>query len=319
MLHKKIRAGEHPTTCYTQFIPMASYPLQRPHNDDQSHHHHHHRSRIPVRRRNPDHRHPPPPPYSVRVVFPHDPRSSQRKRSKHPPVHQSQGPNANGSFNRPAPIVHPPRPRRRLTKPPPDTFVQLPSTGPRQSRPSDWRADYRPRRPCGQGGCCLSSCFSLLCSCFRPRSVTLHPILSCAVRSMCYDLRQSYHSIILWGNRVLDINILHQLAVDPSVSKMRIFHPLLPWEITVRGHRGHGIRIIDVLQQIESALHTNVRRRDIDNVEITSDHRARINLAFGRRVSGQAVQRVDFLEHECMFTGLQKVAGRSWRMETSRF
>lgn len=124
---------------------------------------------------------------------------------------------------------------------------------------------------------------------------------------------------MLSGNRFLDIDISHQLAVDPSVSKMRIFHPLLPWEITVRGVHGHAIRIVDVLRQIERCLHTNVRRRDIDNVEITSDHRARINLAFGRRVNGQAIQRIDFLEHEYIFSGLEKVIGGSWRMKTLRF
>ncbi|KAK0454139.1 uncharacterized protein EV420DRAFT_622442 [Desarmillaria tabescens] len=136
---------------------------------------------------------------------------------------------------------------------------------------------------------------------------------------MYYDLRQSYHSIVLSGNHILDVDISHQVAVDPSVSNMRIFHPLLPWEITVRGVHGHAIRIIDVLRQIDRSLHTNVRRRDIDNVEITSDHRARINLTFERRPNGQAIQRVDFLEREYIFMGLEKVIGGSWRMRTSRY
>ncbi|KAK0439374.1 hypothetical protein EV421DRAFT_858316 [Armillaria borealis] len=312
---------------------MASYPLYRPHNDDQSYLFH-----VPGRRRNQDYRYvrfsvPPdmqnvdklnqPPPYSAKPMeqaFPRDQRP-QHTRSKHSPV-QRQRSRATGMFSkRPATVVHgTPRPRRRLTKPPPDTFVPLPGTRPRQSRPRDWRADYRPGRTCGwQGGCCLSSCFSLLCCCFRPRNVALHPVLSCAGRSMYYDLRQSYHSIVLSGNHILDTDISHQLAVDPSVSKMRIFHPLLPWEITVRGVHGHAIRIVDVLRQIERSLHTNVRRRDIDNVEITSDHRARINLAFGRRVNAQAIQRVDFLEHEYIFAGLEKVTRGSWRMKTLRF
>ncbi|KAK0219870.1 hypothetical protein IW262DRAFT_985559 [Armillaria fumosa] len=256
-------------------------------------------------------------------AFLHDQRP-QHTRSKHSLIRQHQRSRATGTFSKrqtTLAVVHgTPRARRRLTKPPPDAFVRLPSTRPRQSRPKDWRADYRPSRPCGwQGGCCLSLCLSLLCCCLRPRNVTLHPLLSCAGRSMYYDLRQSYHSIVLSGNRILDIDILHQLAVDPSVSKMRIFHPLLPWEITVRGVHGHAVRIVDILRQIDRSLHTNVRRRDIDNAEITSDHRARINLAFGRRLNGQAIQRVDFLEHEYIFAGLEKVTGGSWRMKTLRF
>ncbi|KAK0203895.1 hypothetical protein DFS33DRAFT_841602 [Desarmillaria ectypa] len=293
---------------------MASHPLHGLHNDSQIY-----PPKVPSRRKNRDYRHPPP--YSTRPMgqaFSHDPRRSQHIRSKHSSVHQCQRPRASGT-SRLTPAAHTHRPRRRLTKPPPDAFVQLPGTRPRQSRPRDWRPDYRPGRRCGQGGCNLSSCLSLLCCCFRPRNVALHPLLSCAERSMYYDLRQSYHSIVLSGNCILDIDISHQLAVDPSVSKMRIFHPLLPWEIIVRGVHGHAIRILDVLRQIDHSLHTNIRRRDIDNVEITSDHRARINIAFERRANGQAIQRVDFLEREYIFTGLEKITDGSWCIKTSRY
>lgn len=107
-----------------------------------------------------------PPPYSAQPIeqaFLHD-RRPQHTRSKHSPVHQRS--RVIGTFSkRQTTVVHgTPRPRRRLTKPPPDAFVPLPGTRLRQSRPKDWRAYYRPGRPCGrQGGCCLSSCLSLLC------------------------------------------------------------------------------------------------------------------------------------------------------------
>ncbi|KAK0192444.1 hypothetical protein F5146DRAFT_503294 [Armillaria mellea] len=120
----------------------------------------------PSRQRNRDYRHPPP--YSAKPMeqaFLHDQRP-QHTHSKLSPIHQHQRSRAAGTFSkRQTTVVHgTPRPRRRLTKPPPDAFVPLPGTRPRQSRPKDWRADYRPGRPCGwQGGCCLSSCLSLLC------------------------------------------------------------------------------------------------------------------------------------------------------------
>ncbi|KAK0217379.1 hypothetical protein EDD85DRAFT_371490 [Armillaria nabsnona] len=120
----------------------------------------------PSQRRNRDYRHPPP--YYAKPIeqaFLHDQRP-QHTRSKHSPVHHRQRSRVIGTFSkRQTTVVHgTPRPRRRLTKPPPDAFVPLPGTRPRQSRPKDWRAYYRPGRPCGwQSGCCLSSCLSLLC------------------------------------------------------------------------------------------------------------------------------------------------------------
>ncbi|KAH0581569.1 hypothetical protein H2248_011276 [Termitomyces sp. 'cryptogamus'] len=74
-----------------------------------------------------------------------------------------------------------------------------------------------------------------------------------------------------------------QLATNPPVSHMRLFHPLLPWHIDVYKKIDNGIMVEDVIMQVYLALQSQIGARHYFNEELGNETRERIVRAYERR------------------------------------
>ncbi|KAH0582200.1 hypothetical protein H2248_011848 [Termitomyces sp. 'cryptogamus'] len=142
-----------------------------------------------------------------------------------------------------------------------------------------------------------------------------------------YDLRFQAHPQILTfphlGRPYNHID-LAQLATDPPIDRMRLFHPLLPWYIDVHKTVDNGIMVEDVIMQMYSALQSQISSRDYFNAELGSDVRERIAKAYQLRTRGDEeetqegirIRRVDYLEDNTLFVGLERTEDGLWEMKT---
>ncbi|KAG6887732.1 hypothetical protein C0995_013287 [Termitomyces sp. Mi166 len=191
-------------------------------------------------------------------------------------------------------------------------------------RPKDWRPDYEARR-------------TLIPRIQRPRSDveefkdpirrTIHTTLAYNPTDPCvsYDLRYFPNPSVLTFphlRRLYNHIDFAQLATNPPVHKMRLFHPLLPWYIDVEQHQENGVTVQDVIMQMHIELQTQISARHYFNEELGSSGRERIARAFERRTQGpegeeerkKGIRRVDYLEDRVVFVGLVRARDGLWEM-----
>ncbi|KAG6887730.1 hypothetical protein C0995_013285 [Termitomyces sp. Mi166 len=210
-------------------------------------------------------------------------------------------------------------------------------------RPEDWRPDYEARRSPilrnqrtdVEGNRPLYTVsperqfISYTLSEFKdPIYRTIHGTLAYNPADPCvfYDLRFVPTTPILTFPHLErpynDIDFA-QLATNPPVNKMRLFHPLLPWYIDIEQHQENGVTVQDVIMQIHIELQTQIYGRDYFNEEMGSSGRERIARAFERRTQGpegeeerkKGIRRVDYLEDRVVFVGLVRARDGLWEMK----
>ncbi|KAG6830521.1 hypothetical protein H0H87_007819 [Tephrocybe sp. NHM501043] len=192
-------------------------------------------------------------------------------------------------------------------------------------RPKDWRPDYESR--------------SLVP--FIPRlgknrlevpefsdatKRTIHGNLSYSPNDphVTYDLRLHLDHGLDFPRLEYKYNYIDfaQLATNPPVDQMRLFHPLLPWYIDVVQHHQNGITIQDVLWQMHLQLNVPIISRHFYNEDLPSPNKERIYKAFIARANGDpeeinmGIKRIDFLEDKYTFVGLVRSKNGHWEMKT---
>ncbi|KAF9538508.1 hypothetical protein CPC08DRAFT_717555 [Agrocybe pediades] len=200
-------------------------------------------------------------------------------------------------------------------------------------RPRDWRPDYVAKS--GIAGL-IPSVLGMNSSTVKdysdPIRRTLHPLLAYKSTNppFYYDLRLpgfspehvSFEPLL---NRPANEIDYHQLALQPTCSFMRIYHPKLPWFIDVHQVHPNGITVIDVLQTIAAQLHMSIHGRHYWNDELGDAERKSITLAFQDRTRGQPVEvmqrgilQVDYLGKKCVLEGFVRGGKGLWEMKTRR-
>ncbi|KNZ73610.1 hypothetical protein J132_10698 [Termitomyces sp. J132] len=187
-------------------------------------------------------------------------------------------------------------------------------------RPNDWRWDYGVRRTIDAGARTSIDEFR------DPIERTISATLSYVHSNTCvtYDLRFFPDSKTLFFpilGRVHNHIDFTQLATNPPVDQMRLFHPLLPWYIDVYKKIDSGVTVGDVIMQIYIALQSPIDARQYYNEELGSEIRDRIARAYQWRTQGTAeklkgIKRVDYLEDRCIFVGLVKSRDGMWEIQT---
>ncbi|KAG5352829.1 hypothetical protein C0989_000280 [Termitomyces sp. Mn162] len=122
--------------------------------------------------------------------------------------------------------------------------------------------------------------------------------------------------------RIYNYTDLSQLATNPSVDHMRLFHPLLPWYIDVYKTTNEGVTVQDVIMHMYFQLQTQINAKHYLN-ELGSRTRKRIARAYVRRTQGNdqergyGIRKVDYLEKRNIFVGLVRRDG-IWEIKTRR-
>ncbi|KAG5717225.1 Tyrosine-protein kinase isoform SRK4, partial [Termitomyces sp. T112] len=113
-----------------------------------------------------------------------------------------------------------------------------------------------------------------------------------------------------------------QLATNPPVDQMRLFHPLLPWYIDVHKIIQEGVTVQDVIMDVYMGLQTQINARDYFTEELGSWTRKKIATAYVRRTQGNnqekgnGIRKVDYLEEKNVFVGLVRTKNGMWEMKT---
>ncbi|KAH0578199.1 hypothetical protein H2248_004074 [Termitomyces sp. 'cryptogamus'] len=170
-------------------------------------------------------------------------------------------------------------------------------------RLNDWRWDYGVRRTIDAGA--RTSIDEFRDPIKRTISATLSYVHSntCVTYDLRFfpDLKTLFFPILGHVHNHIDFT---QLATNPPVNQMRLFHPLLPW-------------YIDVYKNIDSGVTVG----DYYNEELGSEIRGRIARAYQSRTQGTAekwkgIKWVDYLEDRCIFVGLVKSRDGMWEIQT---
>ncbi|KAG5735947.1 hypothetical protein E4T56_gene1930 [Termitomyces sp. T112] len=189
-------------------------------------------------------------------------------------------------------------------------------------RPRDWRPDYpktlipRVPRP-------WSDIEEFKDSIKR----TINPILDYNTQGphVIYNLWSYPHPQTLSFpilRRIYNYIDFAQLATNPPVDQMRLFHPLLPWYIDVFKSVDNGVTVQDVIMHVYFQLQTQINARHYFNEELRSGTRERITEAYTQRTQGQdqekmkGIKKVDYLEEKNIFVGLVRTRNGLWEMKT---
>lgn len=243
-----------------------------------------------------------------------------------------------------APSVY--NPRRHVSYPPIDTFYPNASLGPlRLSRkPRTWRGGYKSP---SKGGL-LSRLSSFLARMsfsnqqkqfptspydlgnppFNRPHVHLNPLISHRPRradlTIIYNMRFEPlpHLGVRFLQRPATTLDYYQLATSPSVDRLTVWHPKLPWYIKVRASTPYGVTIHDVLFGIYTQLRRPISQDEYYTDALTAHDREMLGLAFEERCGGDlmeiagGVRRVDFLGQEVGFVGLIRSRKGVWELKS---
>ncbi|KAG6826896.1 hypothetical protein H0H92_013985 [Tricholoma furcatifolium] len=114
-----------------------------------------------------------------------------------------------------------------------------------------------------------------------------------------------------------------QMATQPPVEEMRLFHPLLPWYIDVVAHYQNGITIQDIIWQMHQQVNVEITGKHFYNEALPGGFREKIQQAFHTRTednpaeAARGIKRVDFLEGKVIFRGLVRAKNGYWEIKTS--
>ncbi|KAG6865292.1 hypothetical protein C0991_003677 [Blastosporella zonata] len=141
---------------------------------------------------------------------------------------------------------------------------------------------------------------------------------------VAYDLRFSTDNNLDFPQMNRDYNYIDfaQLATNPPINEMRLFHPLLPWYIDVVESQPNGITIQDVFMQMFMQLNVSIMNHHFYNEDLQANLKERIYQAFIARTNGDraeqelGVKRVDFLQGKVVFVGLVRAKNGHWEMKT---
>lgn len=161
------------------------------------------------------------------------------------------------------------------------------------------------------------------------RDYRLTPLLEYTtptLRPINYDIRldPTQHEITFF-NLARPSNELDflQLATNPAQREMCLWHPRLPWYIFIRGSHENGITVQDVFCQMYEQLFQRIRSSDLYNDALDARTREAITTAYFYRCSDRpellsnGLLRVDFLEFDVVFLGLQRSREGMWEIKTA--
>ncbi|KAF8146958.1 hypothetical protein K438DRAFT_491282 [Mycena galopus ATCC 62051] len=216
------------------------------------------------------------------------------------------------------------------------------------ARPSDWRHDYTPPRRFRfpspfRGGNPLPPYLPLASPNPRvfPEKLKINlehshlcPTLLMPTSKMpviSFDLRSdapfdpSNLELLTIANRPFNPTDLFQFATTRPVSRLRFYHPRLPWYFDVYASLPNGILVADVLQQLHAMLHLPIRPHDFSNTVLNAADREVITSAYRSRcdirvdLMQQGVRRVDFLGADVILQGFMEGKDGMWRMRTTSY
>lgn len=117
---------------------------------------------------------------------------------------------------------------------------------------------------------------------------------------------------------------LYQLATTPPLHEMRLYHPLLPWDVDIRAGSSSGITICDILTQLCSYLQSSIVDVDYFNNVLSPGDREQLGYAYRLRNEGsqeglaKGAYKVDFLGPQVLFRGLARTR-EGWLIKTTNF
>ncbi|KAF7759667.1 hypothetical protein Agabi119p4_11362 [Agaricus bisporus var. burnettii] len=200
-------------------------------------------------------------------------------------------------------------------------------------RPRDWRPDYCPK---------LGTSLYLKLS--RARSEgdayedsvkrSLHSLLEYTPHSppLALDLRYKVkgRSGAILSQRVIrkfnsgDNVDFGQPALSPHASRIRLYHPKLPWYVDIHQSNALGVTLEDVLVQLSSQMRTPIRNRHYYNDSLNDKARAALGQRYSERTEGRenmglkGVTQVDFLGEKFVMEGLVRGDKGLWEIKTGK-
>ncbi|KAJ7223734.1 hypothetical protein B0H12DRAFT_289711 [Mycena haematopus] len=200
------------------------------------------------------------------------------------------------------------------------------------ARPSDWRHDYTPprrfklptpfRRTSGDRTKINLEHSHLCPTLLMPNSRM--PVMSFDLRSDDF-FDPSNLELLTIDDRPFNRTDLIQFATTRPVSRLRFYHPRLPWYFDVRASQPNGVLVADVLQQLHAMLHWPIRQHDFSNVVLNAADRELITGAYRSRCDvrvdllQQGVRRVDFLGASVILQGFLEGKDGMWLIKTTSF
>ncbi|KAJ3526452.1 hypothetical protein NMY22_g10159 [Coprinellus aureogranulatus] len=211
----------------------------------------------------------------------------------------------------------------------PTTFSVVPSQALKRERPSNWRPDYLPPSTSWfkRSLTSLRALFTEHIQLYQRHA--LNPLLASPFPNHTtpfFDLRCNpfifYPLCLPNGQGVMNHVHLLQLATQPALHEMLLWHPRLPWAIVVRSTRTNGVLVSDIMASIYSQLAIPIDSQDYYNQDMTAEDRERIEMAYKIRCSGhigllrRGILRVDFLGSDVGFASLKRSWNGMWEIRT---
>ncbi|RDB25785.1 hypothetical protein Hypma_006431 [Hypsizygus marmoreus] len=201
-------------------------------------------------------------------------------------------------------------------------------------RPDEWRFDYKTPRDEARLSRRLSRCIRGAME-KKPEpsySYSLHSFLeyfNTATNPVAYDIRHDPVELDIQFLNIMrpsnDIDYL-QLATNPPVDELCLWHERLPWYIHIRASQANGVTIRDVFNQMYEQLSQSIAAKDYFTKVLDSRDREDMATAFFYRCGGvrannsrmaRGMLRMDFLVFDVIFLGLAKSKDGMWEIKTA--